>query len=34
MNSIYMYKNKINGHMYIGLASNPQRRYNEHKNVA
>lgn len=34
MNSIYMYKNKINGHMYIGLASNPQRRYSEHKNAA
>lgn len=34
MNSIYMYKNKINGHMYIGLTINPQRRYSEHKNVA
>lgn len=31
MNSIYMYKNKINGHMYIGLAKDAKRRYNDHK---
>lgn len=34
MNSIYMYKNKINGHMYIGLAKDAQRRYKDHKNAS
>lgn len=30
MACIYQYVNKINGHMYIGLTNNPQRRYDEH----
>lgn len=34
MNSIYMYKNKINGHMYIGLAKDAQRRYKDHQNAS
>ena len=31
---IYMYKNKINGHMYIGLTNNFRRRYSDHKKAA
>ena len=27
---IYQYKNRINGHMYIGFTNNFKRRYNEH----
>lgn len=30
MSCIYQYINKINGHMYIGLTNNSQRRYSEH----
>lgn len=30
MNSIYQYINKLNGHMYIGLAKDPKRRFNDH----
>ena len=30
MNCIYQYINKINGHMYIGFAKDPKRRYNDH----
>ena len=32
--SIYMYKNKINGHMYIGLTNNPDRRYRDHASAS
>lgn len=34
MNSIYQYKNKINGHMYIGMAKDADRRYKEHENAS
>jgi len=30
LNCIYQYTNKINGHMYIGFAKDPKRRYNDH----
>lgn len=29
--SIYKYTNKINGHLYICLSNNPQKRYSDHK---
>lgn len=31
---IYMYKNRINGHLYIGYTNNFKRRYNDHKKAA
>ncbi len=34
MNSIYQYKNKINGHMYIGMAKDADRRYKDHENAS
>ena len=33
-NSIYKFTNKINGHLYIGMSKNPERRYSEHKKSA
>lgn len=34
MNSIYQYVNKTNGHMYIGLAKDPDRRRRDHENAS
>ena len=34
MNCIYQYKNKINGHMYIGLAKDAKRRFYDHLNAS
>lgn len=31
---IYQYKNKINGHMYIGLTNDSKRRFSEHLSAA
>ena len=30
MNAIYQYVNKINGHMYIGLSKDPEKRFKRH----